>query len=60
MSGIRYDDKRLWELYGQERDKGSYLPDADEDFIALESALKIRMGEKSGSSTVPYYSGPID
>lgn len=60
MSGIRYDDKRLWELYGQERDKGSYLPDADEDFIALESALKIRMSEKSGSSAVPYYSGPID
>lgn len=59
MSGIRYDDKRLWELYGQERDKGSYLPDSDEDFIALESALKIRISEKGGGST-PYRSGPID
>ena len=60
MSGVCMDDKRLWELYGQERDKGNYLPDADEDYRALESAIKIRMGEKSGNSSVPYFSGPID
>lgn len=59
MSGISYGDARLCKLYSQEREKGSYLPDADSDFIAFESALKIRIIEKQASGEVPYFSGPI-
>ncbi len=42
---LTYDDKRLWELQREERDKLSSLPNADDDFIALERAMKRRVEE---------------
>jgi hypothetical protein len=42
---LTYDDERLKELYQEERDKLSSLPDADTDFVALDNAIKRRFEE---------------
>jgi hypothetical protein len=42
---LTYDDERLHEIYQEERNKLSPLPDADTDFIALENAIKRRYKE---------------
>ena len=42
-------DERLKELYQEERDKLSLLPDADTDFIAFDNAIKRRFAELEGS-----------
>lgn len=45
MINLTYDDKRLWELQREERAKLSWGPDIDDDFIALDKALKRRLEE---------------
>ena len=45
---LTYDDERLKELYQEERDKLSPLPDSDTDFIALDIAVKRRFEEMEG------------
>lgn len=41
----KLNDNEFWNIYEQERSKLSYLPDADEDFIALEKVLLIYQTE---------------
>lgn len=43
---LTYNDKRLWELQEEERNKLSPLPDANDDFIALEKAIERRREEE--------------
>lgn len=45
MPLLSYNDKRLWELYEQERDKGSSLIDIEEDYKALSAAMNLRIIE---------------
>lgn len=44
--GFQDIDKKLRELYEEERSKISPLPDSDSDFIALEKAL-LRYSEEN-------------
>ena len=34
------NDEKFWQLYNEERDKLSSLPNADDDFIAYQAALE--------------------
>jgi hypothetical protein len=56
---IKFGDERLGEVYQQERDKGSLLPDADADHVALESALRRRSFLMEATTSKDYYAGPI-
>ena len=35
-----YNDEKFWQLYNEERNKLLELPDADDDFIALQKAAE--------------------
>lgn len=37
---MMYNDEKFWQLYNEERNKLSELPDADDDFIALQKATE--------------------
>lgn len=39
--GDNMDKEKFWKIYNEERDKLSYLPDMDDDIIALDKAIEI-------------------